>query len=69
MPAPARHACLILLAPTLELLAYETSPALQAAEAAWADARAAGVQPDLILYSAMIDACAKVGCGLGWRRQ
>ena len=34
---------------------------VQAADAVWRDARAAGVQPDLYLYSAMIDACAKVG--------
>ena len=32
----------------------------QAAEVAWADAKAAGVAPDLILYSAMIDTCGKV---------
>lgn len=33
---------------------------MQAARAAWQDAKQAGVQPDLILYSAMIDCCAKV---------
>jgi uncharacterized protein (DUF2237 family) len=33
---------------------------MQAAKAAWQDAKQAGVQPDLILYSAMIDCCAKV---------
>ena len=33
---------------------------VQAAAAGWRDAREAGVDPDLILYSAMIDACAKV---------
>ena len=33
---------------------------VQAAAAAWRNAREAGVEPDLILYSAMIDACAKV---------
>lgn len=32
----------------------------QAAQAAWEDARATGVDRDLILYSAMIDCCAKV---------
>ena len=36
---------------------------LDAALTAWADARELGVTPDLILYSAMIDACAKVGLG------
>lgn len=34
---------------------------LQAAQAAWRDAQRLKVQPDLILFSAMIDACAKVG--------
>ena len=38
---------------------------VQAAGAAWRDAREAGVEPDLILYSAMIDACAKVLRGPG----
>lgn len=32
---------------------------LQAAQAAWQDAERLGVQPDVILYTAMIDACAK----------
>lgn len=37
------------------------TPAVQAAQAAWEDARATGVERDLILFSAMIDTCAKVG--------
>lgn len=32
---------------------------LQAAQAAWQDAQRLGVHPDVILYTAMIDACAK----------
>ena len=32
----------------------------KSASQAWADVQAAGVEPDLILYSTMIDACAKV---------
>lgn len=33
---------------------------LEAAQAAWADMRAAGIQPDVVLFSTVIDACAKV---------
>lgn len=40
-------------------------PWVQAAESAWADAQAARVRPDLLLFTAMIDSCAKVGSQLG----
>lgn len=38
----------------------------------WQDVAALGLKPDLILYSALIDTCAKVGgvsLGMGWMGQ